>query len=318
MTEWFQGMEYIYEVYKEKSFSKAAKNLFISQPSLSANVKRIEARIGYPVFDRSTTPVRLTECGERYIRAVEEIMAVENSFYNYMTDFGGLKTGSLKLGGSSLFSSYVLPKLISAFTAKYPAVQIELIEESTANLEQLLAAGVLDIVVDNSCFDETVFGKKPYQKEHLVLAVPRAYSVNGRLLPYQVSPDQIASGVFLGEEVPAVSLEQFREFPFILLKQENDTRQRGIRLCKEYGFLPQVVLELDQQATAYNITCSGMGISFISDTLIRGVPPHPEVVYYKLSGQEVDRTLYFYWKQGKYISRAMEEFLRLAEKTGEA
>ena len=50
----FQGMEYIYTVYKEKSFSKAAKKLFISQPSLSATVKRIEKKIGAPIFDRST------------------------------------------------------------------------------------------------------------------------------------------------------------------------------------------------------------------------------------------------------------------------
>ena len=56
----FQGMEYIYEVYKEKSFSKAAAALFISQPSLSANVKRVEHRIGYPIFDRSTKPLQLT------------------------------------------------------------------------------------------------------------------------------------------------------------------------------------------------------------------------------------------------------------------
>ena len=56
----FQGMEYVYEVYKEKSFSKAAANLFISQPSLSANVRRVESRIGYPVFDRSTKPLWLT------------------------------------------------------------------------------------------------------------------------------------------------------------------------------------------------------------------------------------------------------------------
>ena len=55
----FQGMEYVYEVYKERSFSKAAANLFISQPSLSANVKRIEKKIGYPIFDRSTKPLGL-------------------------------------------------------------------------------------------------------------------------------------------------------------------------------------------------------------------------------------------------------------------
>lgn len=54
----FQGMRYVYEVYKEKSFSKAAENLFISQPSLSANVKRMEQKIGMPVFDRSTKPLQ--------------------------------------------------------------------------------------------------------------------------------------------------------------------------------------------------------------------------------------------------------------------
>ena len=68
----FQGMEYVYEVYLEKSFSKAAEKLFISQPSLSANVKRVEHHIGYPIFDRSTKPLSLTECGVQYIKAVEK------------------------------------------------------------------------------------------------------------------------------------------------------------------------------------------------------------------------------------------------------
>ena len=68
----FQGMEYIYEVYKEKSFSKAAAALFISQPSLSANVKRVENRIGYPIFDRSTKPLQLTEVGKHYIRLLKK------------------------------------------------------------------------------------------------------------------------------------------------------------------------------------------------------------------------------------------------------
>ena len=98
----FQGMEYVYEVYKEKSFSKAAQNLFISQPSLSANVKRIEKKVGYPIFDRSTKPMGLTECGEKYIQCVEKMHAVEMEFSNFVNDWIGLKTGSLILGGSSL------------------------------------------------------------------------------------------------------------------------------------------------------------------------------------------------------------------------
>ena len=73
----FQGMQYVYEVYKERSFSKAAQNLYISQPSLSATVKKIETRIGAPIFDRSTSPVRLTECGQEYIKCIEKILDIQ-------------------------------------------------------------------------------------------------------------------------------------------------------------------------------------------------------------------------------------------------
>ena len=308
----FQGMEYVYEVYKEKSFSKAAKNLFISQPSLSATVKRVETRIGYPIFNRNTTPLTLTECGERYIQSVEQILAIQNSFANFVNDLGGLKTGHLVLGGSSLFSSCVLPRLVGEFTRRFPQVKITLIEESTARLEELLLSGVLDLVIDNYPFNESVFGRKLFQEEHLLLAVPRSFSINERFLPWQISVDQIATGDFLDEKIAPVPLGQFKNEPFVVLKQENDTRRRSAKLCQAYGFSPKVVLELDQQMTSYNITCTGMGISFISDTLIRHVPPHPEVIYYKLPTEDTRRNLYFYWKNGKYISRAMEEFLNMA------
>ena len=60
----FTWKKYVYEVYKEKSFTKAAQNLYISQPSLSARIKKIEEYIGEPLFDRSTTPLQLTEVGK--------------------------------------------------------------------------------------------------------------------------------------------------------------------------------------------------------------------------------------------------------------
>ena len=87
----FQGMEYVYQVYLEKSFSKAAEKLFISQPSLSANVKRVEQHIGYPIFDRSTKPLSLTECGAQYIKAIEKIKSIQNEFDGFVNDWGDLK-----------------------------------------------------------------------------------------------------------------------------------------------------------------------------------------------------------------------------------
>ena len=101
----FTWKKYVYEVYKEKSFTKAAQNLYISQPSLSARIKKIEEYIGEPLFDRSTMPLQLTEVGEVYIKAAEEIAQIEQRVENYINDLSGLKTGSLAVGASTLFAA---------------------------------------------------------------------------------------------------------------------------------------------------------------------------------------------------------------------
>lgn len=308
----FRGMEYVYEVYKEKSFSKAAKNLFISQPSLSANIRRVEEKIGYPIFDRSTKPLGLTEPGEKYIRSIEQILAVENEYADFINDWGGLKTGSLTLGGSNLFSSWILPSLMGTFARKYPMVSLTLVEEATSRLEKMLMDGSVDVMIDYRLAEEDVFERRLFRREHLVLAVPGYLAAGKQLERYEISVEQIRTEEYLNEQIPAVPLAVFREDPFIMLKPDNDTRKFGVRICQSYGFLPHIVLELDQQMTAYNVASSGMGIAFIGDTLVQKVPENPRLVYYKLPLEVSGRGLYFYWKSGRYQSRAMEEFLRLA------
>ena len=77
-------LQYVITIAEEKSITKAAQKLYISQPSLSASIRRIEARIGAPIFDRSTTPISLTECGEEYIACVKQILSIQNGFENYL------------------------------------------------------------------------------------------------------------------------------------------------------------------------------------------------------------------------------------------
>ncbi|WP_070042940.1 LysR family transcriptional regulator [Robinsoniella peoriensis] len=310
----FSSMKYIYEVYKEKSFSKAAKNLYISQPALSATVKRTEEQIGAPIFDRSSNPIRLTDCGEKYILAIEQILSIQNDFTNYVTDLNQLETGSLSIGGSNLFSSYVLPPLISEFSRLYPKIHVDLLEESTSRLEQQLLTGTLDLIIDNYVFDEAVFAKHLYQEEHLVLAVPKALSINQTLEDYQIDPAAIRDGRFLDTGFPSVPLISFQDEPFVFLKTENDTGERGLTICQNHGFKPNIILKLDQLMTAYNVTCSGMGISFISDTLVACVQPHPDVLYYKVDDSKIGRNIYFFRKQNKYMTRSMQEFLNLASR----
>lgn len=71
-----QDMRYVYEVYKQKSFSKAAQALFITQPALSIAIGKLEDKIGMPIFDRSTRPISLTTAGRVYLRAIERTRAL--------------------------------------------------------------------------------------------------------------------------------------------------------------------------------------------------------------------------------------------------
>ena len=308
----FQGMEYIYAVYEEGSFSRAAAKLYISQPSLSASVKRIEDKIGYPLFDRNTKPVRLTECGEHYIAAVEKIMEQEREFQAFLTDWAGLNTGKLKLGGSNMFLSWVLAEMIRDYSAKYPLVEIDLVEENVTELMQMLHTGRIDILIENKQLDRKEFDAALYKEEHLLLAVPRHFEINERLAAFRLDMESIRNETYLNDDVPAVPFSAFAGEPFLMQKPENDTRQRADRILSKARIKPKVLFEVDQQMTAYNITCAGLGASFVSDTLISRMPSHENAVYYKLPGREGHRNIWFYWKHGRYMTRALKAFLEIA------
>ena len=97
--------EYVYAVYQERSFSRAAQRLFISQPALSSKVKKVEERVGAPLFDRSTNPIRLTPAGKCYVEAVEQVMGIES------TGVPGM--GSPSMGRASCFCRVSWPGALS-------------------------------------------------------------------------------------------------------------------------------------------------------------------------------------------------------------
>lgn len=307
----FVWKKYVYEVYKERSFTKAAQNLYISQPSLSARIKKIEEIIGEPLFDRSTTPLQLTEVGKVYIEAAEEITQIEQRVENYINDLAGLKTGNLAVGASTLFAAFVVPSLITQFNQKFPDVHIQLIEGNTAELEEMLGSNALDFVIDNYHYDSILYNKELYCEENILLAVPKHFAVNEELGMYQLSYKNIKNKNYLNQKYPAVPLGRFADLPFIMLTQGNDTRTRGDRLCRNVGFKPNIVLEFNQQSTAYMASSTQLGATFISDILVSQLPTFENLVYYKLDGEEAKRKVFFYYKTHKYKTRVMEEFVRM-------
>lgn len=307
----FQGMDYVYEVYKEMNFSKAAKNLYISQPSLSAAVKKVELRLGFPIFDRSTTPIQLTEFGREYIKAIEVIMDVENGFNNFVNDVNELKSGSISIGGTNLFASYILPPLLSGFTEKYPFVDVNLVEASTSELTEKLFSGSLDLIIDNNFMDSSIYEKVFFCEEHLVLTVPKAFASNEKAKEYRMSLKDIKTGRHLEPDYPVVPLDFFKEEPFLFLKSGNDTRIRADKICHNSRFTPKIKLKLDQQITAYNLSSYGMGISFTGDILLSHIYENDNLVYYKLDNRDSTRDVNFYYKRNRYMTRTVREFLKL-------
>lgn len=259
-----RNMEYVYEVYKQGSFTKAAKSLYVSQPCLSALVKKTEEKLGFPIFNRNSNPLQLTECGQEYIRYIERMRALENEFDNYLNDLRGLKTGKLSIGSNSAFSSLVLPQIISDFNRLYPGVKVTLNEGNIYYLEEKLLSGDLDLVLDNHPMDEKIYRKELFSSEMLLLAVPKSAKIPPDLQKFALEHHDVLEGRQLLTQTYAVNIRDFMQNSFIALRHGNDTRIRMDMICEQSGFSPKIQLEVDQLTTAYNIVCSNMGITLVS------------------------------------------------------
>lgn len=299
-------MAYVYEVYRQRSFTRAAQALYISQPSLSQMIRKAEGRIGTTIFDRSTSPIGLTEAGRAYIRAAEQVLQIESDLRRYLDDAERCITGVLTLGGAMLFTSYVLPPLLSTFSERYPGVELRLHEAPTARLKEQLQEGKLDFAVDNSAFDPAVYEARLFKREQVILAVPRAFAVNEAAARFRLSAADL-----LREETPRAPLSLFQDTPFLMLKEGNDTRGRAEHLCARAGFSPKIRLQLDQQLAAYTLAGYGLGAAFISDTLAVSAPPDERLYFYRIDSPDVERSISLFYKRTRVFSAPMRAFLDL-------
>ena len=310
----FTLKNYVLEVYQTGSFSRAAENLYISQPSLSASIRRLEHRIGEPLFDRSTHPVQLTPCGEAYLQSAQAITTAEENFAAFLESYASCQTGTLVLGGSNMNVSFTLPKLLKRFHSEYPKVSVSIEEGNINDLKKLLQEGKLDFVVDSGSEDAEQFCTCQYVPENLLLAIPAEFPCNEALADYAMTRADILAGKHLSAMQPILPLEKVKDVPFVFPTPETDTYRRSMQLCKRAGFTPNIVLSFHQQATVFHTNNAGMGAAFVSDMLIKNAFPRPDMCYYKVGGSESFRHISFFWKKERRMTPAMEAFLATIEK----
>ena len=309
----FSKYEYVYAIYTEKSFTKAARRLYISQPSLSAAIKNIEKKVGAPLFERSGHYVTPTQIGREYITCAEKIMHIESDFENRIHDIYNLERGKLTVGGTNYLCSYVLPEIINKFTSSYPKIEVTLVEASSGNLLSMIENEEVDVLLDS--YDENMYVHEgsPLLNERILLCVPAGWEINRQFKENQIRPESIYSREVNLDNITPVPTEAFADCPFILLKKGNDMYNRACEVFEKNGISPNVVFSVDQLNISYALAQSGMGACFVTDTLFKFGKFGNNTVLYNISEEHSTRMLYIAYKKNRYRTSAMGKFIETAK-----
>ena len=305
----FKHMDYVYAVYEERSFTKAAEKLYISQPALSATIKKLEKDLGYPIFERSGKEVTPTYVGMKYLQAAEEIRVIRNNLEQEIDDLLQLRKGRIVLGSTTFISANVLPPMLKAFQQKNPGVEIEILVEQSTVLREKLEKGLVDIAIDNALGEEPEYCYVPLFRERILLGVPDKLAINNLYRDYRLSAETIQDRKCDYEKLPKIDISLFRNEEFILLKGGNKMRQIAAAIFDEREIHPKICFEFDQLMTSISFAESGFGCCFLTDTILRYVAPCKNILYYQPDTQHKDRMLYIIHKKNKYLSVASRAFI---------
>lgn len=304
-----KDLEAVYTVYQEKSFSKAAAILFVSQPALSATIKKIERQIQMPLFDRSKTPIQLTVAGEYYIKYVENMLQMQRDMETHFANIHQEHNGVLNIGSAAYFCTYILPDIIEGFKIKYPNYTVNLIEANAKDLTEYLSSNIIDISLDVDNMDNNLYNSIEWAEEHIILAVPADYAVNDFLRLFALSFDDVRAGFYKTKDFPGLCLKPFKDEQFLLLRQGNDLHRRSLKMLKNAGFTPKVFMYLDQMLTSYYIAKNGKGITFIRANMLDYVEHTDQLCFYKIKDRSALRNIMLNYPKNRELAQPAREFI---------
>ena len=258
----FKDIRYILAVENAGSFSRAAEKEYISQPALSRIVKKVEQELGLLIFDRGSFPLKLTPEGREVMAYFRKMLDVQKELEEYCETRMRLKDRIVTIGAPSYFCRYVLPPIIDSFRLEHPEYQIRVIETNDNELREFLSTGAADLGISVGYSMPMDLKNISLAEETIVLAVPASFEINERLKEYRLTEEEMREGRYKERDCPKVRMSEFKEERFLFLKEGNDMYRRGMKICRDAGFTPQVVMQLDQLLSAYYLAAAGQGITF--------------------------------------------------------
>jgi len=276
------------------TITAAAKQLYISQPSLSQTLRQIEDEAGTPLFDRSTSPFHLTYAGERYLRAVEAMLEIETQLKEEIESIRRDDGGRLRLGISVTRAMQVLPDVIPIFTKAYPNVTIELTEAASASLEGLLQKGQIDLALAALEANEANIAYELIEKESIGILAGK--------------DSQLAQLVPSGTPI---SLEMVEKEAFVSLDASHSSRIIQDRLFRRYNIRPKILLETSSLEVARRVALKSGACMVLPDVYADEFVFNSGGAFYPLKDYENHRHFYACYRNDENTKKYIRDFVSI-------
>lgn len=245
-------LRYIVAVAQEKHFGRAAQRCFVSQPTLSIAIKKLEEELGVSLFDRSSSEVLTTEAGERIVSQARRVLEEADLIKHLASEEQNELEGSFKLGLIFTVAPYLLPKLILTLREEAPKMPLMLEESYTQSLTDMLKRGDLDAIVVAEPYHEPGIETLPLYDEPFFVIVPKGHQF---------------------EELDAVSPKLLAEETVLLLTEGNCLRDQVLDTCSELAAKQKIsgltnTLQGSSINTIRHMVASGLAISVLPATAL--------------------------------------------------
>lgn len=296
-------IEYILAIAEEGSVTKASQKLFIAQPSLSQALKKVESELGVTLFTRVKGRLRLTPEGELFINAGDRIMDIIQELDVCFSGLSNAESGKLVVGVPYLLGTLVATHIIPVYRERFPLIDLQLVESSSTELEQLLMDGAIDISVMPLPFKFNEFPYHVLLKSRMVLLASKTSEV--RDICYRKDE---------GDRFPYVDITRLNHAPFIIGHQGQRIRTINETIFKKAKIVPHIVMTSRNQETIKRMVSNNIGYTFIPEHYLEIFGSFDYLDCYYLE-PEVDykwKVVIAYYDEN-HISTAMKNFLDVTD-----
>lgn len=281
-------LEYFMEVARQKSFSKAADAIHISQPSISKAIRDLERQLGVKLFYRSNRYVELTDAGEAILEQAQQIVSSFSAITARLDGLTKLQTGKINIGLPPITGVTTFARVLGDFKKEYPKITMNLYEYGSKKIEQAIQEGLIDIGI---------------------ICAPPEESVIYEMIFFPVDPLWVI--MHPEHRLSTMQYIDYRELePEQLISYSNDFSLHDIVInrCRQEGFQPKIVFETSQLELMTQLVAANIGIALLPSKVCRKFDGQA-IVSRPLQDQTLGIRLALCWKKGRYLSHAVRELL---------